>query len=165
MDRETLGCDNVLLGLDEPIRAVIVRSYILWHPFIFLFKAAGEFSLPYPLPTAAPRSWELLCAAIPAEKHRLTLFVDLRVEGGPIVYYDGFLDDEVFVLEIFPITVEKLEPALHCAHILQRHAELKIVHKEASLVCSVNGVLLLISLLVRSLENFLGGLFDGQILS
>ena len=148
---------------------------VLWHqPFIFLFEAAGQFALPHPLPAAAPRCGELLRATVPAEQHRLALLVDLGVESGAIVNNDGFFDDEVLVLEIFPIAVKKLEPALHCAHVLQRHAELEIVHEEPYLVSSVNGVLLLIPflLLLRFLlvcflvfmVVFFGGLFDGQFL-
>jgi len=76
--------------------------------------------------------------------HQLLRFlVDLWHESCAIVYNDGLFDNEVFFLELPPVFMEQLETSLHCAHVLARHAELKVVDKESDFMGPIDSIFVL----------------------
>ena len=91
----------------------------------------------------------------------MTLDVDLGFEGGSFVDDHRFFHDHVFLLEVFPIGVEKTESPLHSFDVLPGHTELVILDKEAYFDSSIDCIffstlfalfLLVVTILVDSLN-------------
>ena len=117
------------------------------HSF-FGLASFRQFSFPYFLATlrfhvVSCRERKLNVALFFVAHQLLRFLVDLWHESRPIIYNNRLLDNEVFFLELPPVLMEQFESSLNCAHILTRHAKLKVIDKESNFMGSINGVFVL----------------------
>lgn len=92
-------------------------------------------------PRSIVRDGELQVAHFLLLDELLTLLVYLRLECHTVIYDNRLLDDEILLLELAPVLLEQSEATSHSLHVLHRHAELKVVDKEADFVGTIDSVL------------------------